>query len=354
MVRSRLNVLSPVYERIGKDHYGEFVKMKLFRLIVLAALLCVAGGTSAGQLEDAATAYGSGDYTTAVRLWRPLAEKGNAEAQNRIGMAYFLGQGVPADYAEAVKWFRIAAEQGMALAQGNLGFMYLHRLGVDSSGSEQIFSNQLLAHMWFNLASAGGSNHHTKERKELEARMLPEHVIQAQNMAKACLASSYKQCDFQQHPKPAIRPPVTTTSSPAQTPRKSKATIASALSIPLLQQGGTFIVPVQINGAITLNFVVDSGAADVSIPSDVVTTLMRTGTLKKSDFLGQKTYVLADGSKVPSQTFRIRSMKVGDRVVENITGSVSSADGVLLLGQSFLGRFKSWSIDNSKHVLLLE
>ena len=114
------------------------------------------------------------------------------------------------------------------------------------------------------------------------------------------------------------------------------------------------MVPVQINGAITLNFVVDSGAADVTIPPDVVATLMRTGTLKKSDFLGQKTYVLADGSKVPSQTLRIRSMKVGDRVVENITGSVSSADGALLLGQSFLGRFKSWSIDNSKHVLLLE
>ena len=99
---------------------------------------------------------------------------------------------------------------------------------------------------------------------------------------------------------------------------------------------------------------VDSGAADVNIPQDVVTTLMRTGTLKKSDFLGQRIYVLADGSKIPSQTFRIRSMKVGDRIVENVTGSVASTEGVLLLGQSFLGRFKSWSIDNGKHVLLLE
>ncbi len=353
MVRSRLNVLSPVYERIGKDHYGEFIKMKLLRLIVLAALLCVAGGTMAGQLEDAATAYGSGDYTTAVRLWRPLAEQGNAEAQNHLGVAYYWGRGVPADYAEAFTWFRLAAEQGLARAQGNLGTMYIRRLDGASGDIEQIFSNQLLAHMWFNLASAGGSNH-TEKRQELEARMLPENVIRAQSMAKACLASNYKQCDMQVRLKPVITPSVATKSSPAPAPRKSKATFASALSIPLLQQGGTFTVPVQINGAITLNFVVDSGAADVSIPTDVVTTLMRTGTLKKSDFLGQKTYVLADGSKVPSQTFRIRSMKVGDRVVENITGSVSSADGVLLLGQSFLGRFKSWSIDNNKHVLLLE
>ena len=134
----------------------------------------------------------------------------------------------------------------------------------------------------------------------------------------------------------------------------SGSTSSSVVAIPLEKQGGTLVVPVLINNAITLNFIVDSGAADVSIPSDVVKTLMRTGTLKQADFLGKRTYVLADGSKVPSETFRIRSMKVGDRVVENVTGSVTQPDGVLLLGQSFLGRFKSWSIDNGKQALLLE
>ena len=53
-----------------------------------------------------------------------------------------------------------------------------------------------------------------------------------------------------------------------------------------------------INDAITLDFIVDSGAADVTIPADVVLTLMRTKTLKETDFLGEQTYVLADGSKV--------------------------------------------------------
>jgi hypothetical protein len=47
-------------------------------------------------------------------------------------------------------------------------------------------------------------------------------------------------------------------------------------------------VPVLINNAITLNFVVDSGASDVSIPADVVMTLVRTGTLKEADFIGKK------------------------------------------------------------------
>jgi predicted aspartyl protease len=103
-----------------------------------------------------------------------------------------------------------------------------------------------------------------------------------------------------------------------------------------------------------LDFVVDSGATDVSIPADVVMTLMRTGTLAKSDFLGEKTYVLADGSTVPSQTFRIRSLKVGSKVLQNVSGSVASVEGSLLLGQSFLSRFKSWSVDNAKHALVFE
>ena len=118
-------------------------------------------------------------------------------------------------------------------------------------------------------------------------------------------------------------------------------------------EGGTYVVPVLINNAITLDFVVDSGAADVSIPADVVMMLMRTGTLKETDFLDEKTYVLADGSKVPSQTFRIRSLKVGSKILENVNGSIAPVQGSLLLGQSFLSRFRSWSVDNAKHALLL-
>jgi clan AA aspartic protease (TIGR02281 family) len=122
----------------------------------------------------------------------------------------------------------------------------------------------------------------------------------------------------------------------------------------LKEAGGTFVVPVQINGAITLDFTIDSGASDVSIPADVVLTLTRTGTLNSADFLGKRTYRLADGSTVPSQTFRIRTLKVVDRVLENVTGSIAPVEGSLLLGQSFLRRFKSWSIDNTNHVLLFE
>jgi hypothetical protein len=104
---------------------------------------------------------------------------------------------------------------------------------------------------------------------------------------------------------------------------------------------------------ITLNFILDTGASDVSVPANVVFTLIRTGTIQNTDFLGTQRYQLADGSVAPSTTLRIRMLKIGDRQVENVKGSVASANGPLLLGQSFLSRFKSWSIDNQRHALIL-
>ncbi|BDV37258.1 hypothetical protein DSM21852_05110 [Methylocystis bryophila] len=117
--------------------------------------------------------------------------------------------------------------------------------------------------------------------------------------------------------------------------------------------GGVYVVPVRFNDAITLNAVVDSGASEVFVPADVVMTLVRTGTIAEEDFLGSQTYRLADGSEVPSQRFRLKSLKVGDITIENVTASITDVKATILLGQSFLGRFPSWSIDNKRHVLIL-
>jgi hypothetical protein len=125
-------------------------------------------------------------------------------------------------------------------------------------------------------------------------------------------------------------------------------------SIAMRKDRGVFVVPVRFNDMITLNAIVDSGASEVSVPADVVSTLIRTGTITSDDFLGQQTYVLADGSKVPSARFRIRLLKVGGKSVENVTAAIASGEAEILLGQSFLGRFKSWSVDNQSHVLKLE
>ena len=123
--------------------------------------------------------------------------------------------------------------------------------------------------------------------------------------------------------------------------------------VPMISDGGTFRVPVTINDELTLKFVIDSGAADVSVPADVVMTLLRTGTITDADFLGKQTYQLADGSTVPSQQFLIRTLKVGDATLENVVGSIAPVAGGLLLGQSFLSRFNTWSIDNHQQALIL-
>ena len=127
----------------------------------------------------------------------------------------------------------------------------------------------------------------------------------------------------------------------------------SAKTVPMVGEGGAFKVPVAINGQLTLDFIVDSGAADVSIPADVVMALWRTGSIAEDDFLDSQTYRLADGSTVEKRRFRIRALKVGGRVLENVVGSIAPVTGSLLLGQSFLTRFKSWSIDNQRQALVL-
>src|SRR5208283_3443995 len=67
------------------------------------------GGAAAGSLEDGFVAAQRGDYVAAMRLWRPLADHGNAEAQCNLGTIYADGRGVPQDYVLAHMWFNLAA-----------------------------------------------------------------------------------------------------------------------------------------------------------------------------------------------------------------------------------------------------
>jgi len=145
-------------------------------------------------------------------------------------------------------------------------------------------------------------------------------------------------------------PPAKPAASQAVRPPGSAAAVDT---IKLDQGNGTFLVPVQVNGSITLNFVLDSGAADVAIPADVVQVLTRAGTVSNADFIGTKTYVLADGSKLPSEAFIVHELRVGNHVIRNVTASVTPIQGKLLLGQSFLSKLPAWAIDNNQHALVI-
>jgi predicted aspartyl protease len=93
--------------------------------------------------------------------------------------------------------------------------------------------------------------------------------------------------------------------------------------VKLENHGGIYTLPVLVNGKITLDFVLDSGASNVQIPLDVFTTLIRTGTVSEKDLMGKETANLADGSQVTTYSFTLRELKVGGHVVTNVVASVS-------------------------------
>ena len=77
----------------------------------------------AQDLSKGLEAYNSGDFATALKEWKPLAEQGDATSQFILALMYANGDGVTQDYATAEKWFRKAAEQGLAEAQVNLDLL---------------------------------------------------------------------------------------------------------------------------------------------------------------------------------------------------------------------------------------
>ena len=86
---------------------------KASKMMLLVALLAFAGSVAAQvDLEKGIVYYDNGEYEKAVPIFRELAEQGLAAAQKKLGICYYIGQGVTQSYTEAVKWYRKAAEQG--------------------------------------------------------------------------------------------------------------------------------------------------------------------------------------------------------------------------------------------------
>ena len=120
--------------------------------LVLAAQILGVAGVIAGPWEDGMASYNRGDYVPAIRLFRPLAEQGNAKAQSALGAMYRRGQGVARSSVRAFLWFSRAAARGDARAKVEL--------------------------------------------REVSQTMTPEELSQAREMAQACEASNYRQCEY--------------------------------------------------------------------------------------------------------------------------------------------------------------
>jgi len=140
------------------------------------------------------------------------AEQGNATAQNRLGLLYNQGQGVPQDPLLAKQWFEKAAEQGDAGAQVNLGTLYLLGQGALESDQMALFwfrraaeqqetlafaklgfmyehgrgvtQDFVQAHMWYTLSAARGEKRAFASRNQLAKQMTPAQVAAAQQLAR--------------------------------------------------------------------------------------------------------------------------------------------------------------------------
>jgi TPR repeat protein len=146
-------------------------RFRTFLVIVVLSSLPMAPA-AAGPFEDGFAAASRGDYTTAYRLWRPLAEQGVPGAQYNLGVMYANGEGVPKDEREAVRWYRKAAEQGAPSAQFNLAYLYATGRGVPK--------DDVQAYVWWNLAAAQGHEDANKNREIIARSMTPSQIAEAQ------------------------------------------------------------------------------------------------------------------------------------------------------------------------------
>jgi TPR repeat protein len=168
----------------------------------------------AKERADPYASYNNGDYRTALRLARVLADENDARAQSLMGLMFYRGQGVSRDYTEAAKWFRLAADQGDVDAQFYLGVMYSDGLGVPEDYAEgarwyRLAADQgepqaqynlgvyyskaqlggrpdfVSAYMWFNLAAAHFKPSDPRRNTAINSRELVEKQMTAEQLAEA-------------------------------------------------------------------------------------------------------------------------------------------------------------------------
>lgn len=176
---------------------------------LLLSLVCLAVSACADVETPAPT---RSIDEAAVAALRKSAEQGNATAQNRLGLLYNQGQGVPQNRPLAKEWFEKAAEQGDAGAQVNLGTLYLLGQGAMESDQMALFwfrraaeqqealafaklgfmyehgrgvpQDFIQAHMWYTLSASRGEKRALTSRDQLAQKMTPAQVAAAQQLAR--------------------------------------------------------------------------------------------------------------------------------------------------------------------------
>ena len=196
---------------------------KMKKLLVVALFFIFGPNLSLAQdFNKGYKAYEAGDFSTALKEWKPLAVQGNAVAQNNIGNLYNSGKGALKDRAQALKWYRLSAKQGYSNAQFNLGNFYAsvddtyrnynksvkwfrlsseqgnasaqRNLGAMYANGHGVLQDNITSHMWYNIASANGNEEAGELRNNREKKMTSAGIEKATAMARECMSSGYKKC----------------------------------------------------------------------------------------------------------------------------------------------------------------
>lgn len=153
-------------------------------LLLLAAL--IPATAYADAFDDGAHAYAKGDYQTAEKLWRPLAQQGNPKAQFNLGFLYAQGSGVAQDMHKAIEWWNKAAAQNNTEAELNLGTVYERgEGGVDKNPAE--------AAKWYRKAANQGDTQAETSLGDMYAtgRGVPKDPKEAAKLYRAAVAKGY-------------------------------------------------------------------------------------------------------------------------------------------------------------------
>ena len=181
--------------------------------LLVAGGLLFAATVWSGDSEKGLLAFNSNEYDTALAIWQPLADAGDAESQYGLGMMYGNGFGVPMDDALALKWYGLAAEQGHSGAMCNLAVMHQNGWGVPPNEEEAVrlyslaaeqgvaeamvslgrhfamdFSDAydpLEAYKWFSLAALQDDIDASSKREIIAAKLTAEQIAEGNAMIDA-------------------------------------------------------------------------------------------------------------------------------------------------------------------------
>ena len=271
------------------------------------------------------------------------------------GLLFAVGIAASEAHAQAAQSDPAATLQRhrLSAAQGDPGG--LHGLGTLFERGTSVPVDLAKAYALYHLAASRQSadpglvSRATQNRDSLGARMSQAQLTRVNELIALCNGSDVNRCG-----EIIIGAGAPSGVLASAQPSGIRMSGGGKEIIPLEPLNGVYVTPAVINGVVSAKFLVDTGASLVGVPAGLVKSLVDSGFIAQSDFLGERTFRIANGSTFQSQTLRLKSLQIGNVVVEDVEASVLPDNAPLLLGQSFLRRLKSWSMDTTAHTLTIE